>query len=152
MKIIVNNNISKKSWIVLTIFGEILGLLLIYVGLRNYLNVNFLKDWTKVVGEVLEVEIKEYKDAMNKDMLTYSTYVRYIYNVNGQDYTNEERRNWQLFNISTIKKGDSIDICYKSDEPQESGIYEINFIPIIFGIITIITLPLCLKKRMKSDE
>lgn len=151
MKIIVNKNISKKNFMIITIFAVLLGTTIICFGVKGFIKVNILKSHKR---ENAKITYSTYLDTSRYDEMhsTYKIKVRYVYFVDNKQYEKEEIL-WWTFTKSTknAKVGDEIEIIYNANNPSQSEVYHISYVFIIIGICCIVISLILLRHRMKEE-
>ncbi len=68
MNIIVNKNISKKAFVIITFGAILIGIVMIYLATKGFINVNILKNYKKEIAEIYYSEIDD-TDSMDKQCL-----------------------------------------------------------------------------------
>ena len=151
MNIIINKNISIKTYIIITIFAILIGLALIFVAIKGFLNVNIFKTHKKEIGEISYSSIVNTKKNSSEEE-SHQRMVQYTYYVDNKEYKGEGLLWWRIFNSDkNMKKGDKIDIHYNINNPSQSEIYHISYGLILIGICIIVISSLSLKQRLKEE-
>ncbi len=146
MNIMVNTKISKKTFIIITVFAVIIGLFLLYFSTECFIKVFVLKSWNCTEAIVVSSGVGFF----GEDFTTYR-YVNYKYLVNGVEYNNIDKLNWK-FTDNNLNENDKITVYYNINNPKESGVYHISYSVIIFAILCLIFPPLFLKERLKYNK
>ena len=150
MKIIVNENISIKVFVILTIFVITLSIAILYSATKGFIEVNILKRCNKVEAQIT------YSTAEKTEVLSETSYQReieYIYNVNDKEYKGKDILWWRIFVDFdyNIKVGDKIIVFYNIDNPTISEVYYVSYVLIIISLCCIVISILALKQRIKMQ-
>ena len=146
MNVIVNTEIPKKVYIVITIFSIILGLFFLYFATNCFIKVYILKTCNYTEATVISSSMEK----SDRDQEYYRS-VDYTYSVDGVKYSNRDKLWWKWTDIN-LKENDKIGIYYDINNPAESKVYHISYLIIILTILLLIFMPLLLKERLKYDE
>lgn len=146
MNIMVNTKISKKAFIIITVFAVILGLCLLYFATDCFIKVFVLKSWNCTEATVIFSNVGSF----GVDQTTYR-YVNYTYLVNGVEYRNIDQL-WWKFTDNNLKENDKITVYYNINNPKDSKVYHISYLLIIFAILFLIFPPLFLNERLKYNK
>lgn len=146
MNIMVNTEISKKTFIMMTVFAIILGLFLLYFSTECFIKVFVLKNWNCTEATVVFSGV----ETLGEDQ-TIDRYVNYKYLVNGVEYSNIDKL-WWKFTDNNLKENDKITVYYNINNPKESRVYHISYLLIIFAILFLIFPLLFLKEKLKYNK
>lgn len=146
MKINVNENMSIKSFILVTILMLIVGLILLYIGTKNIIEVNILKI-SKI--ETAEITFSERRTPWDGDHNNASLWIKYTYNINGIQYEDKNNIWWKKFSEKRYTKGEKIKIYYRVKNPQKSNVYHTSYFLIVLAILFLVSSPLFLIKKIK---
>ena len=152
MKVVVNKDISVKTFVMITILAVIIGTAMIYIATKGFISVNILNKCKKEFAEIYLSEI-DYREYYRNDMSSPQRKVKYKYIVDNQQYEGEDILWWRVFASDiNVQEGDKIEIFYNINNPSKSEIYHVSYILIIVGILGFIILPiLFLKQRIKES-
>lgn len=153
MNIIVNKDISVKKYMIITIFAILMGILLIYVATKGFINVNILKSCNKEIAEITySARVNTNHNSSEKDR--YERKIEYSYKVDNKQYEGEDILWWRfIFDIDkNVSKGDKIDIYYNISNPSQSEVYHISYVLFIVGISFMVVPTLSLKQRIREEK
>ena len=85
MNIVVNEDISIKTFVIITIFAIIKGLAMIYTSIKGFINVNILKNCKKELAEINYSEIVDTNENYSENN-THKREIKYTYFVDNQQY------------------------------------------------------------------
>ena len=148
MNIIVNKNISKKNYIIITLFAILLGIFLIYVATEGFIKVNILKNCKKEIAQITQINY-DYELNDNKNM-EVTKVIKYNYFVDNKEYTGKSSLWYKIFD-KNVNVGDKIEIYYNINNPSKSKTYHISYVTILVGICFIVVPSLLLKQRIKEE-
>lgn len=150
MNVIVNKDIPIKTFVIITIFAIIMGIVLLYAATKGFLNVNILKKCNKIEAEITYSS----KDNVSKQIgeTNYQRKVGYVFTVNNKKYTGQDILWWRLLANSdrNVRVGDKITVFYNINNPVENEVYHISYVLIIIGIVFIFLPISLLKQRIKE--
>ena len=150
MNIIVNKNISKKAFAIIAFGGILIGIVMIYIATKSFINVNILKNYKKEIAEIYYSEI-EYIDNMGeRGDATPVIVIKYNYFVDNKQYFGQNNL-WYKSSDKNVNVGDKIEIYYDINNPSKSEPYHISYILILLAICFIVFSLLLLKQRIKED-
>ena len=132
MNIIVNKNISKKAFAIIAFGGILIGIVMIYIATKSFINVNILKNYKKEIAEI------------------YYSVIKYNYFVDNKQYFGQNNL-WYKSSDKNVNVGDKIEIYYDINNPSKSEPYHISYILILLAICFIVFSLLLLKQRIKED-
>lgn len=152
MDVIVNRNISIKAFVIITIFAILIGLAMIYIATKGFININILKNYKKEIAKINYSMIVDTAHS-GSEHSTYQRKVKYIYFVDNQQYEGQDILWWRfLFNSDrNVQVGDEIEIFYNINNPSQSEIYHISYVLIVVGICFIVVPILVLRQRIKEN-
>lgn len=152
MNIIVNKDISIKAFVMITIFAILIGIMCIYIATKGFINVNILKTYKKEIAEI-DYSIRVNVNHQSTENDSYQRKVKYIYNVDNEQYKGEDILWWRAIFDSekNVSRGDKITVFYNINNPAESEVYHISYVLIVVGISFIIFSILSLKQRIKEN-
>ncbi len=152
MNIIVNKNISKRAFAIMTLGGILIGIFLIYTATEGFIKVNILKNCKKEIAEINDSRIVEANER-SSERSSWRRQIKYNYSVDGIQHNGKDMIWWGLlFNSDkNLQIGDKIDIYYNINNPSQSKIYHISYVTILVGICFIVVPSLLLKQRIKEE-
>ncbi len=150
MNIIVNKNISKKAFAIIAFGGILIGIVMIYIATKGFINVNILKNYKKEIAEIYYSEIEDIDNMGEKRDSSPIRVIKYNYFVDNKQYIGQDRL-WYKTSDKNVKVGDKIEIYYDINNPSKSKTYHISYILILLAICFIVFSLLLLKQRIKED-
>ena len=151
MKVIVNKNIPIPIFAFFTIFGIIIGLILLWISLQGFIEVHLLKisDVTtaKIVFSNRQSSSEDIHDHNNNHLS-----VVYSYEVDSKFYEIEDSIWWKFYSNKGYYKDNEIQIYYRKDNPFKSHVYHISYLLLSVAIILLFFLPVSLVKRIKKHH
>ncbi len=149
MNIIVNKNISKKAFVIITFGAILIGIVMIYIATKGFINVNILKNYKKEIAEIYYSEIDD-TDSMGQKMSSTVRVIKYNYFVDNKQYIGQDKL-WYKRTDKNVNIGDKIEIYYNINNPSKSEAYHISYISILLAICFIVFPLLLLKQKIKED-
>lgn len=126
----------------------IAGLILLYIGAKNIIEVNILKI-SKI--ETAEITFSDRKLSQDGDHNNASLWIKYTYNINGIQYENKKNIWWKKFSEKGYTKGEKIKVYYRVGNPQKSNVYHTSYFLIVLAILFLVSSPLFLIKKIKTQ-
>ncbi len=150
----------------------IIGLVLVFFGVRFILLAQQTRDWQKTEATVTKINLIETRSSSNSTtskQTTFEVSALYQYQVHGQHYQSEKYSYGdgaiiksrlknrfiaqQWLDNSPYQKGNKISIYYDPKDPKtaviETGANIWTFIPLIVGLFFIVIFGLILRNRMR---
>ena len=150
MKVIINKNIPKSTFVIITIFTMILGFVVMYLSIRPLIETKILKTSEKTIARIYD---SSWENTSKKTGHTnFQRVIKYTYVVDNVTYDSKSILWWRLYANSSkgVEIGKNIDVYYNINEPNNVEVYHNSYFLLFLSILFVTLPPIFLLKRFKS--
>ena len=150
MKVIINKNIPKSTFVIITIFTMILGFVVMYLSIRPLIETKILKTSEKTIARIYDSSREN--TSKKTGHTNFQRVIKYTYVVDNVTYDSKSILWWRLFANSNkgVEIGKNIDVCYNINEPNNVEVYHNSYFLLFLSILFVTLPPIFLLKRFKS--
>ena len=150
MKVIINKNIPKSTFVIITIFTMILGFVVMYLSIRPLIETKILKTIEKTIARIYDSSREN--TSKKTGHTNFQRVIKYTYVVDNVTYDSKSILWWRLYANSSkgVEIGKNIDVYYNINEPNNVEVYHNSYFLLFLSILFVTLPPIFLLKRFKS--
>lgn len=150
MKVIINKNIPKSTFVIITIFTMILGFVVMYLSIRPLIETKILKTSEKTIARIYDSSREN--TSKKTGHTNFQRVIKYNYVVDNVTYDSKSILWWRLYANSSkgVEIGKNIDVYYNINEPNNVEVYHNSYFLLFLSILFVTLPPIFLLKRFKS--
>ena len=150
MKVIINKNIPKSTFVIITIFTMILGFVVMYLSIRPLIETKILKTSEKTIARIYDSTREN--TSKKTGHTNFQRVIKYTYVVDNVTYDSKSILWWRLYANSSkgVEIGKNIDVYYNINEPNNVEVYHNSYFLLFLSILFVTLPPIFLLKRFKS--
>lgn len=150
MKVIINKNIPKSTFVIITIFTMILGFVVMYLSIRPLIETKILKTSEKTIARIYDSSREN--TSKKTGHTNFQRVIKYTYVVDNVTYDSKSILWWRLYANSSkgVEIGKNIDVYYNINEPNNVEVYHNSYFLLFLSILFVTLPPIFLLKRFKS--
>ena len=150
MKVIINKNIPKSTFVIITIFTMILGFVVMYLSIRPLIETKILKTSEKTIARIYDSSREN--TSKKTGHTNFQRVIKYTYVVDNVTYESKSILWWRLYANSSkgVEIGKNIDVYYNINEPNNVEVYHNSYFLLFLSILFVTLPPIFLLKRFKS--